>query len=85
LFGYFHTFYVTIVPECFSDRIDWRSKVLWTGWYLSFSFDDLQSIFPHQRFFSPKGVDVNPCRAQLNFSMFNELYGCGSQQWGLDV
>lgn len=59
-----------------------RSKILWLGWCLYYTFSSVQSTFPHQKV-QDIGVKVLR-RYQFNFTMFNQLYSC-LQKCGLAV
>ena len=61
----------TIVLAYLVGRTDCRSKILWLGWCLQYSFSSLQSNFLHQRD-QNKGVRT-PYRHQGSFFVPNEL------------
>ena len=83
LVGYSNNFYTFIALAYVSGRIDCRSKFLWLGRSLHFSFGNLQSAFLYQGHWN---IGVRAlCRHQLNTSIFNELCSCCLQQWDLDV
>jgi hypothetical protein len=45
LVGHSHKFFVNIVLAYIADKLDCRSKVLWLGWCLHFSFGTLHTTF----------------------------------------
>lgn len=79
LVAYSCKFCATISLSYFAGRAYGRSQILgWVG--VCFSFGSLKSVFFHLRHQNVDGKA--PCRSQLKFFMFNELYGCFPKKWG---